>query len=102
MWLVSRVTASAQPLPPSTSRASLELHTSGTPLLLATVSIPCGYSVSVNPFTAPAGKISGLKDGRIDAPANSTFSGLVTSAFSAKRFDENPLSRHCENKDKKA
>ena len=32
----------------------------------------------------------------MDAPANSIFSGPVTSAFSAKRIDENPFTCYCE------
>ena len=50
---------------------------------------------NINPFTAPACKISGL--------ANSTFSGPITSIFNAMHFDENPFTCQGQKKgDKKA
>ena len=48
----------------------------------------------VNPFIAPACKISGLKD------ADSIFSGPITSAFDAMRFDENPFTCQREKEDR--
>ena len=43
---------------------------------------PNDLIVSFNPFTAPAGEISGLKDAGTHAPANSTFSGPVAHLLS--------------------
>ena len=38
----------------------------------------------------------------MDAPANSVFSGPITSVFSAVRFDETLFTYQCEKEDKKA
>ena len=54
----------------------------------------------INPFTAPACKISGLKDARTHLK-NSLFSGPVTSPFSVMHFDENLLRSQCEKENKK-
>ena len=54
-----------------------------------------------NPFTAPAGKISGLERYR-DVPANSLFSVLITSTVSAVHCDESPFNGQCRKGDKKA
>ena len=57
--------------------------------------------MSFNPFTAPACKISGLKDARTHLK-NSIFSGPIASPFSVMRFGENPLQGQCEKENKKA
>ena len=59
--------------------------------------------ISVNSFTAPACKIFRLKDGT-DAPANSIFSGPITSVFNAVGFDGTMILSHASAKkeDKKA
>ena len=54
-----------------------------------------------NPFTAPACKISGLKDARTHLK-NRIFSGPLTSPFSAVHFDGNPLQSPCGKEKKKA
>ena len=36
-----------------------------------------------------------------DAPADSVFSGPITSFFNAMRFDEDPFTCHCEKEDRK-
>ena len=38
----------------------------------------------------------------MDVPANSIFSGPITSIFSAKSFDGDPFICQCEKEDKKA
>ena len=52
----------------------------------------CIIKMTVNPFTATGCKIF-RAEWCTDAPANSIFSGPVTSIFSAMRFDENPFSQ---------
>ena len=54
----------------------------------------------VNPFTAPACKMSGLKvDGH--PRKQSVFRLYVTSTLNAMRFDENPFTCRCEKEKKK-
>ena len=55
----------------------------------------------INPFTAPACKISGLEDARTGLQ-NSPFSGPIASALNAMRFGESPFTCQCEKEDKKA
>ena len=50
----------------------------------------------INPFTAPACEIFGLKDARPRLRSYSTYT------FSAKRFDEDPFTCQREKEDKKA
>ena len=38
----------------------------------------------------------------MDTPANSVFSGPITSVFSAMGFDENPFRCQCKKEDKRA
>ena len=53
-------------------------------------SLMISFRVVVNPFTAPS--LSNFRaEGCTDAPANSIFSGPVTSILNAMRFDENPF-----------
>ena len=52
-----------------------------------------------NPFTAPACKISRLKDARTRLQTY-IFRSSGTSTFIAMRFDKNPLTHHCEKEDK--
>ena len=59
-------------------------------------------AVSVNPFTAPACKMSGLKDARTCLHAGSIFSGPVTSNFNAACFYGDPFIRLFEKEDKEA
>ena len=54
-----------------------------------------------NPFTAPACKISGLKDARTRLQTVPYFRSY-TPAFNAVRFDNNPFTCQCETEDKKA
>ena len=60
------------------------------------VTVPSTSTTTLNPFTAPACTISGLKR-CTDALANSIFSGPVTCL----RFDENPFKSQCDKEDKK-
>ena len=53
----------------------------------------------LNPFTAPASKISGLKRARARLK-NSIFFAPITSTFNAVRRDESPFICQCENEDK--
>ena len=55
--------------------------------------------IIINPFTAPACKISRAKR-CTDAHANSILSTPVTSTFSAVRFDENPFTCQREKEDR--
>ena len=50
----------------------------------------------INPFTAPACKISGLKDALTCVQMVCIFSGTVTLTFSAVCFDESPFTYQCE------
>ena len=56
--------------------------------------------LAVNPLTATACKISGLKDGRTRLQTV-YFRSWNTSAFSAMRFDENPFTCQLKKKKKK-
>ena len=47
---------------------------------------------SLNPFTLPACKISGLKDAQMHLQTVYIFRSYNTSALNAMRFDENPFS----------
>ena len=71
------------------------LYLSSSPLIDVSTEV-VDILFGINPFTAPACKISGLYD------ANSVFSGPVTSIFNAMRFDGNPLTCQCEKGGKKA
>ena len=53
-----------------------------------------------NPFTDPACKISGLNDA--DVPANSIFSGPITSVFNGMHFDGEPCTCQCKKEEKGA
>ena len=53
-------------------------------------------SVDVNPFTATA-----CKNSRAEMPANSVFSGHITSIFNVSRFHHYPSTRLCNKKKKK-
>ena len=53
----------------------------------------------LNPFTAPACKIFGLKDGR--ACRQDIFRSYNPSTFNAMRFDENPFTRQREKEIKR-
>ena len=55
----------------------------------------------INPFTASACKISGLKDAQVHLK-NSIFSGPITSTFNVMRFDENPFTCQSKKENKKA
>ena len=56
-------------------------------------------TANINPFTAPACKISGLKDARTRLIANSIVSGSInTSTFNAMRFDEDLFTCQCEKR----
>ena len=60
-------------------------------------------STNINPFTAPACKISGLSEGCTDKRLQTyIFRSYNTSTFNAMRFDENPSFRQCEIEDRKA
>ena len=77
----------------SQCRASLD-----TSRLCAAVIASLHQPIIINPFTAPACKISGLKDARTRLK-NSIFSGLRTNLlkkFSAMCFDENPFTSQCK------
>ena len=52
--------------------------------------------VTVNPFTAPVCKMSGLKDHETVSPANSKFLSCNTSTFNAMRLDEDPFTCQCK------
>ena len=58
--------------------------------------------LGINPFTAPASNISGQKDARKDAPANSTFSDPTMHLVSMLRVLMKILLHRCQckNKDK--
>ena len=58
-------------------------------------------NVNVNPFTAPAGKISRLKDART-CLQTVYFLVLWHFYFNAMRFDENPFKCQCKKEEKKA
>ena len=53
-----------------------------------------------NPFTAPACKISGVKDAR--AHLQTVHFPVLRPTFNAVRLNENPLTCQCEKEDKKA
>ena len=55
----------------------------------------------INPFTAPAGNISGWKLQR-RAYKQYIFRSYDTSTFNAMCFDENPFTCQCEKGDRKA
>ena len=55
----------------------------------------------LTPFTAPAFKISGLKDAGTRLQ-NSIVSGTMTSTVNAVCFDENPFICQCEKEDKQS
>ena len=59
--------------------------------------------LGINPFTAPASNISGQKDARKDAPANSTFFGPTMHLVSMLRVLMKILSHRCQcrNEDEK-
>ena len=63
------------------------------------ISYKTQYSFIINPFTAQACTISGLKDAQMRL--QSFFFGN-TSTFSAVRVDENLFTCQCEKEDKKA
>ena len=54
--------------------------------------------MKINPFAAPACKMSGLKDARKQC----IFRSYGSSTFNVIRFDENPFICLCEKEDKKA
>ena len=56
---------------------------------------------NVNPFTAPACKIS-WAEGCTDTPSNSIFSGPITSTFIAVRNYGSPFTCQCEKENRKA
>ena len=53
----------------------------------------------INPFTAPACTISGLKDA-LTCLQMVSFSGAVTLTFSAMCFDESPFTYQCDKEQK--
>ena len=58
-------------------------------------------ALSINPITATACKISGLKDPRTRLQTE-CFLGPITSVLSALRFNGDPFTCQCEKEDKKA
>ena len=56
--------------------------------------------IIINPFTAPACKISGLKDARTRLQTVDFRSNNATT-FNATRFDGNPVTSQCEKKAKR-
>ena len=56
----------------------------------------CFFDTWFNPFTAPACKISGLKDAR--TRLQTVYFGPTTSSFNAMCFEENSFICQCEKK----